>query len=193
MPPQHRNITRPVLGQQLAAAFTRLDELERAISVKAGGVAGLGGSSGRAPQIQAGAAQTDANGEISVTFTTPFTDNPAVIVSLVHDNKFDPLMHAVVKSISTTGFVAYVAKINEQGSDPVNTWGSGGHQHGPGSYYVNIPSGDYTVQTGAAPVQGNSQWIADHTHSIHDVFKHNHGVVMVQGEWVCWIAVPKTQ
>lgn len=139
--------------------------------------------------IQGGAAQTDGTGKISVTFAQPYSSSPTVVATLVHGDFWDPLIHVVITSVSTTGFEAYVVQIQPQGSDPLSTWGAGGHQHGPGSYkfpatptwgagdhshgvtgQTTVPEGAPGGAAGTYPLaNGATNYLGSHTHPIPDV------------------------
>jgi hypothetical protein len=131
--------------------------------------------------IQGGAVQSDVDGKITVTFNVPFDDVPA--------NAWDPLIHVILSVVSKTGFEGYVVQISPQGSDPLSTWGAGGHEHGPGSYkfpatptwgagdhshgvtgQTTVPEGTPSGAAGTYPLaNGATNYLGSHTHPIPDV------------------------
>jgi hypothetical protein len=190
--PKYRPITKPILGQQLAEALNRIEELEKAISTRSliapGGV--FGGSSGQAtgqqgPLIQTGGASTGSDGKIHVTFSQAYGSAPIVLVGV--NNSGTEQFAVAVESITATGFVASVGKIALANTGDVWTDQTSAHNHQPGIYAVNDPGG-----AGTWPVTGNSADESGHGHHV-PVMTHGHGRTLVQGIWVYWLAIPATQ
>lgn len=202
----------------MSDVLDRVEELERFASSRSGsaGYGGGGGGGGPPPgtNIQAGEAVTDGTGKVTVTFPTPFSAVPVVVVSVINAGS-DQLV-AAVESISTTQVVISVGKIANQGSTGLYTGQGESHQHGPGSFAaaahdhapgtfsVTVPAGTdgssgtfgvagVSAQSGPHSVSGVSAAESSHRHPAPaDNVLHTHGRTLVSGVGVRWIAMPKT-